>query len=89
MSNTPTRVERYSGLADECRRLAAGTFSIQMRNRYSRMAEIYDTLAEAEEIRHTSLRRLTAGGAWRNATAARALADRTCLAGQMRCISTS
>jgi hypothetical protein len=72
MSSALIRVECYFDLAEECRCLAARTFSTQMRNRYLRMAEIYTTLAEAEEIRHTSLRRLTKRGAWRNATTARA-----------------
>jgi hypothetical protein len=54
------RAERYRDLAEECRCLAATTFSTQMRSRYSRMAEIYTTLAEAEETRSTSLRRLAA-----------------------------
>jgi hypothetical protein len=58
MSNGLNRAERYHDLAEECRRLAEATFSSQMRNRYSRMAEIYTTLAKAEEIRHASLRRL-------------------------------
>ena len=42
------RAERYRDLAEECSRLAATTFSTQMRNRYRRMAENYRTLAEAE-----------------------------------------
>jgi hypothetical protein len=67
MSNALSRVERYSNLAEECRRLAAATFSIQLRNRYSHMAEIYTALAEAEEIRRTSLLRMR--GARRNAMA--------------------
>ena len=54
------RAERYRDLADECRRLAATTFSSQMRNRYRRMAENYCKLAEAEGAEHTSLRRLAA-----------------------------
>jgi hypothetical protein len=54
------RAERYRDLADECRRLAATTFSAQMRNRYRRMAEYYCALAEAEGAEHTSLRRLAA-----------------------------
>ncbi len=54
------RAERYRDLAEECRRLAATTFSTQMRNRYRRMAENYSTLAEAEGAEQTSLRRLAA-----------------------------
>jgi len=60
MSNALNRAEHYRHLAEECRCLAATTFSSQMRSRYSRMAEIYARLAEAEETRHTSLRRLAA-----------------------------
>jgi hypothetical protein len=60
MSNTLNRAEHYRYLAEECRSLAATTFSAQMRSRYSRMAEIYTTLAEADETRHASLRRLAA-----------------------------
>jgi hypothetical protein len=60
MWNVLNRAERYSDLAEECRSLAAATFSSQMRSRYLRMAEIYATLAEAEETRSASLRRLTA-----------------------------
>jgi len=60
MSNALNRAERYRDLAEECRCLAMCTFSTQMRSRYSRMAEIYATLAEAEETRSASLRRLAA-----------------------------
>jgi chromosome segregation ATPase len=60
MSSELNRAERYRDLAEECRHLAATTFSTQMRSRYSRMAEIYTALAEAEEARHTSLRQLAA-----------------------------
>jgi hypothetical protein len=60
MSNALSRVERYSDLAEECRCLAACTFSPQMRTRYSRMADTYATLAGVEEIRQTSLRQLSA-----------------------------
>jgi hypothetical protein len=48
------RAESYRDLAEECRRLAATSLSPQMRNRFSRMAEDYSTLAEGR----TSLRRL-------------------------------
>jgi hypothetical protein len=58
MSNASNRAEHYRRLAEECRCLAATTFSSQMRSRYSRMAEIYAGLAEADETRRTSLRRL-------------------------------
>ena len=54
------RAERYRDLAEECSRLAATTFSTQLRNRYRRMAEYYCALAEAEGAEHTSLRRLAA-----------------------------
>ena len=54
------RAERYRDLADECRHLAATTFSAQMRNRYRRMAEYYCALAETEGTEHTTLRRLAA-----------------------------
>ena len=60
MSNALNRAEHYRDLAEECRCLAAATFSSQMRSRYWRMAEIYTTLAEAEETRRMSLRRLAA-----------------------------
>jgi hypothetical protein len=60
MSNALNRAEHYRYLAEECRNLAATTLSTRMRNRYSRMAEIYTSLAEADETRHTSLRRLAA-----------------------------
>jgi len=60
MSNALNRAERYRDLAEECRCLATGTLSTQMRSRYSRMAEIYTTLAHAEETRHASLRQLAA-----------------------------
>jgi hypothetical protein len=55
-----TRAEHYRGLAEECHRLAATSFSTQMRNRYSRMAENYCALAAAEGAEHASLRRLAA-----------------------------
>jgi hypothetical protein len=60
MSTALNRADHYHDLAKECRRLAADTFSNQMGRRYSWMAEIYTTLAEAEETRHAVLRRLTA-----------------------------
>jgi hypothetical protein len=58
MSKALNRAEHYRDLAEECRCLAATTRSSQMRSRYLRMAEIYTTLAEAEETRSASLRRL-------------------------------
>jgi hypothetical protein len=48
------RGESYRDLAEECRRLAASSLSPQMRNRFSRMADNYSTLAEGR----TSLRGL-------------------------------
>jgi len=54
MSDALNRAEHYRDLAQECRRLAATSLSPQMRNRFSRMAEDYSTLAEGR----TSLRRL-------------------------------
>jgi hypothetical protein len=66
------REERYRDLAEECRRLAVTSFSIQMSNRYWGIAECYSTLHDAEGARHTSLRRLTASIApngWRLAGA--------------------
>jgi hypothetical protein len=60
MSKALNRPEQYRDLAEECRCLAATTFSSQMRSRYLRMAEIYTTLAEAEETRSASLQRLAA-----------------------------
>jgi hypothetical protein len=42
--------ERCRDLAQECRRVAALCVSAEMRNHYSRMAEHYSTLAEAEEL---------------------------------------
>jgi hypothetical protein len=40
------RAAHYRDLAEECRRLATITFSTQMRNRYSEMADQYSLLAE-------------------------------------------
>ena len=48
------RAESYRDLAEECRRLAASSLSPQMRNRFSKMADDYSTLAEGR----TSLREL-------------------------------
>jgi hypothetical protein len=44
------RAEHFRDLAEECRRLAATSFSAQMRTRYSQMADQYGLLAEAEEL---------------------------------------
>ena len=85
MSNALHRVERYADLAAECRRLAADTFSTQMRSRYSQMAEIYTTLVEVEKIRNTSLRGLAIRGARGNAIAVHA--DGDSLTARMRCAS--
>ena len=41
--------EHYRDRAEECRRLAAFSFSAQMRRRYSQMADQYAILAEAGE----------------------------------------
>ena len=60
MSNAWNRAEHYRNLAEECRRLAETTLSTLMRHRFWRMAEYYSTLAEAEGVEHTSLRRLAA-----------------------------
>jgi hypothetical protein len=60
MSKALNRPEHYRDLAEECCCLAATTFSSQMRSRYLRMADIYTMLAEAEETRSASLRRLAA-----------------------------
>ena len=45
MSYALSRAERYRDLAEECRRLAAASFSTLLRKRYSQMAENYTTLA--------------------------------------------
>jgi hypothetical protein len=49
MSDPSYRAVRGRDLAEECRRLATISFSTQMRNRYSQMADRYGLLAEAEE----------------------------------------
>ena len=49
------RAEYFRDLAEESRRLAVTSFSIQMRNRYWRMAEHYNALAEAEGLRALGL----------------------------------
>jgi len=49
MSDPLYRAEHYRDLAEECRRLATTSFSTQMRNRYSQMADRNGLLAEAEE----------------------------------------
>jgi hypothetical protein len=63
------RAEHYRDLAEECRRLAATSFSTQLRNRYWRS---YGALAVAEGVGHTRPRRLAASMApngWRLAGA--------------------
>lgn len=60
MPSATNRAMLYRNLAEECRRLAETTLSTQMRNRYSRMAESYVILAEAEGEGHIGLRRLAA-----------------------------
>jgi hypothetical protein len=47
------RAEHYRGLAEECRRLATGTLSSRMKNRYLLMAKDYILLADVEEQAHT------------------------------------
>ncbi len=49
MLKSLSQAEHYRGLAEEFRRLAAFSFSIQMENHYFQMAEYYSALAEAEE----------------------------------------
>jgi hypothetical protein len=46
------RAEHYRGLAEECRRLATGTLSSQMKKRYLLMARDYILLADVEEQAH-------------------------------------
>jgi hypothetical protein len=50
MLDALNRAERCRDLARECRRHAATSSSIQMRKRYSRMAEHYSFLAEVEQF---------------------------------------
>jgi hypothetical protein len=57
MSDASNRVERYRKLAEECRRLAATRSSIEMRDRYSRMAKDLILLADVEEQDALFLRR--------------------------------
>jgi hypothetical protein len=47
--NSLKQADRYRGLAEEFRRLAAFSFSIQMQNHYFQMAEHYSALADAEK----------------------------------------
>jgi hypothetical protein len=49
MLDTWIRAEHYREFAEECRRLAAGTLSSQMKNRYLLMAKDYTLLANLEE----------------------------------------
>jgi hypothetical protein len=60
MASALNRAKHYRELAQECRHLAATTFSNRMKSRYSWMAEIYTTLAEAAVMRHMSVGRLVA-----------------------------
>ena len=46
------RAEHYRDLAEECRRLATGTLSSQMKKRYLVMARDYILLADVEEQAH-------------------------------------
>jgi len=46
MPDAQDLAERYRDLAEQCRRLAAGS-NIEMRNRYLRMAAHYSKVAEA------------------------------------------
>ena len=51
MSNPLYRAQRYRDLADECRAIAALCApSTEIRAHYSRMAQHYGSLAEAEEL---------------------------------------
>jgi predicted kinase len=50
MFDALSRAELYRGLSDEHHNVAAATnISTECRNRYVRMAEHYDALAETEE----------------------------------------
>jgi hypothetical protein len=48
------RVEHYRDLAEECRRVATFSFSGQMRNRYSHVADQYGMLACGRGAEHPS-----------------------------------
>jgi hypothetical protein len=50
MFDALNRAKSYRGLAEECRQLAANSLSTRMRNRFSRMADHYNRLAEVEEL---------------------------------------
>src|SRR5262249_45988169 len=50
MLDALNRAERCRDLSQECRRLAVTSSSKQMRKRYSRMAEHYSLLTEAEQF---------------------------------------
>jgi hypothetical protein len=52
LMNVWNRAEQYRGLAEECRRLAASTLSIQMKQRYLLMAKDYTLLADIEQQEH-------------------------------------
>jgi hypothetical protein len=64
MSNPSYRAEHCRDLAEECRRLAANTLSSQMRNRYSLMAESYNTLAKTKEIGRVKLQSISRSQSW-------------------------
>jgi hypothetical protein len=49
MLDTLNRAQRYRDLAEGCRHLAAIGLSTETQNHYLRMAEHYNSLAEAEE----------------------------------------
>jgi hypothetical protein len=49
MLDTPNRAERCRSLAEECRRRAVMCTSIENRNRFLRMAEYLNALAEGRQ----------------------------------------
>ena len=55
MSDALKRAERCRNLAKECRRLAAISSSIDIRDRYLRIAEHCSALAEAKEAANTGV----------------------------------
>jgi hypothetical protein len=55
MSDALKRAERCRDLAKECRRLAAISSSIDIRDRYLRIAEHCSALAEAKEAANTGV----------------------------------
>jgi hypothetical protein len=52
VSDAWNRAQNYRDLAEECRRLASGTLSSQMKKRYLVMARDYILLADVEEQAH-------------------------------------